>query len=458
VRRFVVAVGVPALLACGGPASTGEGHGAVGEAPHAPFPSVIYQQGAVLSAPKLVTVTFPGDSLASQLQAFGQTLASSAYWNTVRSGYCASPADCLGDGPAGTSVALGTPPGASYTDSDMGAPSTLQQWLAGEIASGALPAPDASPVTETVYILYFPASTSIAFDGTKSCADFDGYHSSMTMGSQQVVYVVVNECPPLAPAPGAAAMTMLQATTLSASHEVVEAATDPSLLAAGYYLDLGDPASWGWNDVEGGEIADLCVDPFGMNQDQTADGTFTAQRIWSIGRASSGADPCSPDPSGEVYFNAAPKEAFFVVEVGGSVSFEVDAFATGKASDWTLTAQDWSLATATYLSFSIAGATDTDAGPAVSVNDGSRVKVTLTLTQDPGNLPTGEADGAIVSLAGDPAQPTAAHYWPFVVMSPADARDAGLDAALSSGRRRDATRRRPPIRRLHRMALTPAQP
>jgi hypothetical protein len=462
-RRAVAALFAPALAACGGARSNGGGHGVAGsEAPHAPFPSVLYQQGAVLSAPKLVTVTFPGDPLAAQLQAFDQTLASSPYWNEVRAGYCADPSACAGDGPAGTSVVLTTAPGASYTDSDVGGPSTLQTWLAGEIASGALPKPDANPVTETVYVLYFPTTTTITFDGTTSCSDFDGYHASMTMGSQQVVYAVVNECPPVLPGPGAPAMTMLQATTLSASHEVVEAITDPSDLSAGYYLDLSDPASWGWNDVEGGEVADLCVDPFGYDQDWTADGAFTAQRIWSIPQASAGADPCSPEPAGEVYFNAAPKEAFFVVNVGGSVTFEVDAFATGPTANWTLTAQDWSPSPATYLTFSIAGGNSTDAGPAVSVNNGSRVTVTATLTQDPGGLFTGEADGAIVSFAGDPAQPSAAHYWPIVVMSPADAQDAGLDAALTGGRRvapgRAHGRRRPPVHRLARMALTRALP
>jgi hypothetical protein len=33
-----------------------------------------------------------------------------------------------------------------------------------------------------------------------------------------------------------------------------------------------------------------------------------------------------------------------------------------------------------------------------------------------------------VSFAGEPSNPTAAHYWPFVVMSPADAADAGIPA------------------------------
>jgi hypothetical protein len=460
VRTLLLAVSIGAsgllLSACGGVRSGASGNQTSGTstgASHAPFPSVTYQDGNVLAAPKIVTVTFPGDALAPQLQAFGQSLASSAWWNAIRAGYCVNPGACVGDGTAGTSVVLSTAAASSYTDSDQGGASTLQQWLTSELASGELPKPDADAVTDTIYALYFPATTTIEFDGTKSCTDFDGYHTSMTMGSQQVVYAVVNECAATSAYPNVPAITVLQNATLSASHEIAEAASDPSALTTGYYLDMNDPSSWGWNDVEGGEIADLCVDPFGLNQDQTTDGSFTAQRIWSIGQAASGRDPCNPVSAG-VYFNAAPREPLFVVDVGGSATFPVDAFSTGPRSDWTLVAQDWSSYTSTYLTFSIAGGVDTDAGPEVLVNDGSRVQVTVTLTQDPGSLPSGEADGVMVSVSGNPNEPAAAHWWPFVVMSPADARDAGIDAAAGVRRPRADATHRPHIHPVPRMGLT----
>jgi hypothetical protein len=118
----------------------------------------------------------------------------------------------------------------------------------------------------------------------------------------------------------------------------------------------------------------------------------------------------------------------------------VQAFSTGPRSDWTLSAQDWSpYANNPYLTFSIAGGQVTDAGPTVQVNNGSTVQVTVTLTQDPGDLIASDglsgADGAMVSTVGDPNNPTAATFWPFVVLTPVDAADAGIDAAVSTMRR-----------------------
>jgi hypothetical protein len=423
------------------------------KAAHTAFPQVIYQQGGVLAAPKVITVTFPGDPLTAEVQSFGQSVASSSWWNTIRAGYCETPAGaCVGDGPAGTSVVLTAPPEAKYTDSATGGESSLQAWLAVAIGDGTLPPPDTNAITNTIYAVYFPQTTVITLDGTQSCVQggFDGYHNSMTMGSQQVVYAVIAECatepPPFA---NVTPDTLLQSTTVTTSHEIVEASTDPSALAFSYYLDFTDPNTWGWLDVAGGEVADLCVDQFGMNQDQTTDGPFTVQRIWSNTQAAAGSDPCNPIPTGEVYFNAAPRQLVFIIDVGSQATFDVDAFSDGPMDSWTLSAQDWSPSTNSYLSFSIAGATSGMNGPQISVNDGATVQVTVTLLEDPGSLPTGEADGSIVSVSGDLANPTAAHYWPFIVMSPGDALDSGLSATTTSRQHPPHSRRhspRPPFR------------
>ncbi len=428
-----------------GVSDVGGDHGPFSQGPHAPFPQVVYQGGGVVVTPTLVSVTFPGDTMASQLQTFGASVASSAWWDIVRAGYCESDAGpCVGDGPAGTSVALTTALAANYTDSSVGGPSTFQTWLGAQLTSGALPKPDANPITNTIYVLYVPATTTISLDGSNTCTDLVGYHGSMTYGTQQLVYAVVNECPlGPPPPPGAPTNTLLQETTITASHEIAEASTDPSNLATGYYLDFSDPNTWGWSDIEGGEVADLCVDPFLLNQDEAPDGMFTVQRIWSNARAAAGGDPCAPllsAPANEVYFNAAPAQSYFVLDVGKSVTFPVQVFSTGPMADWTLSPQDWSpYTTNPYLTFSIAGGVESDGGVTVQVNNGQTVQVTVTLTQDPGDLITNDglsgADGALVSSVGDPANPTAATYWPFVVLSPTDAMDAGIDAAVSSGRR-----------------------
>jgi hypothetical protein len=413
---------------------------------HPALPQVVYQGGSLLAAPQIVNVTFVGDPLASQIQAFGASLTSSAWWDTVRSGYCqGSGGTCVGDG-SSTMVELTTAAEATYTDSVEGGTSTLQQWLATALSSGQLPAPDTGATSNTVYAIYLPPTTTIALDGVQSCtADgFGGYHSTwMRNGSQAVPYAVVDECEPMSPLfPNIAANTLLQETTLDASHEIVEASTDP-IPPTGFALEGTNPDNWGWIDVTGGgEAADMCVDLLGLNQDQTTDGIFTVQRIWSNSRAAASLDPCNPAPVGDAYFNAAPSQAFFVLEVGASATFDVSAFSYAAMNDWTLQVQDWSdSTTSTYLTFSIQGGTQTSTGPSIQVNDGTKVRVTVTLAQDPGGLDTGEADGAIVSFSGSPDSPTAGHIWPFAVMSTADAMDAGISAGTKVMRHVGRSRR-----------------
>jgi hypothetical protein len=424
-RRLVTCLQLAALVGLGcGSSSSGN------EQQHPVLPQVPNAGGAMLVAPDVVSVAFAGDPMAADLEAFGATLTTSSWWSAVTGGDCqANGSACIGAG-SGAFVQLSTEPADHYTDSSEGGPSSLQTWLQAAIAGGQIPAPAPGAVSSTVYVIYLPQTSSVSVDGDGSCVagGFGGYHSWLTVGAGQVAYAVVIECavtPP--PLPTVAPTTVLQQTTLGASHEVLEAATDP-VPATGYALDGTNTSNWGWIDVTGGgELADMCLDLFGLNQDHTSDGADTTQRIWSNARAAAGMNPCVPVPAGELYFNAAPRQQFFVLPVGGSATFEVDAFAFQPMSDWMLTAQDWSDSTSSYLSFSIAGAMNTPAGPTVSVHAGSTVQVTVTLTKDPGDLPTGEADGAIVSISGSADSPTGAHLWPIGVMSPADAVREGVD-------------------------------
>ncbi len=453
-RTWSHAAWLPALAwLAAGCGSSGAGASGGGTSP-LPLPQVVDQGGALLAAPAVVTVTFPGDPMAAELESFDQSTASSSWWDTVRAGYCATGgAPCVGDGPAGTSVELTTPPAAEYTDSVQGGPSSLRGWLSSAIAAGVLPPPGSGPTPNTIYALYFPASTTVDLDGVTSCADegFDGYHDWIVVGTQTVAYAVIMECDPLPPPfPGAPTTTLLANTTITASHEIFETASDPvppgPSSSGGFLLD-NDVDNWGWIDVTGGgEAADMCVDFFGLNQDQTADGVFTAQRIWSNGQANSRVDPCNPSIAGGAYFNAAPEgTAFFVVAVGETATFEVDAFSYAMAGSWTLTAQDWTISTTPYLSFAFSGAASTATSPPqLTVQNGSKVQVTATLLRDPAPLETGEADGAILSFAGDPNRPTAAHFWPIAVMSPGAAQAAGVSTGLA--------RRMPSARDVHHRA------
>src|SRR5580692_11917696 len=84
------------LVSCGGSSTPG------GKVSRAPFPQVAYQGGSILTAPRIVTVTFPGDPLAAELTSFGKTLEASSWWSTVTDGYCqGAGGPCIGrDGSA----------------------------------------------------------------------------------------------------------------------------------------------------------------------------------------------------------------------------------------------------------------------------------------------------------------------------------------------------------------------
>jgi hypothetical protein len=431
-----------------------------GEAPHTPLPQLPYANGVLLTSPKLVTVTFEGEQMQTDLAAFGQSVASSSWWDTVRAGYCNGSGTCIGDGPPGSFVQLSYFPQSQYVDSTQGGPSSLQQWLAGEIANSHLPTPDA----QTLYVIYFPKTTRITLDGQVSCSNsgggFGGYHFAIPIGLQTVAYAVVMECDPEVPIePYVAKDTLLGATTLIASHEIAESATD-MIVGTGYVLDNTDPNNWPWiYGTGGGEAGDLCVDQLGLNEDHTLSGLYTVQRIWSNTQAAQGVDPCVPAPPEDVYFNASPSRSLFELDVGQSVTFEVDAFSSGAMPNWELNTFDASpdfetnpqgATLAPYLSFAIAGGFETDAGPQVTVNNGSKVQVTMTLLRDPGTLLYQMATGWLVSWSFAGPNVNGGHVWPVAVVTPGAAADAGIDAATFGSSRLSPPRPVSTRQRLHR--------
>lgn len=444
------------LVACGGSTGGSDRDAAVAdrvapapdgpfvEAKHLPFPQIVYQGSALVLAPELVTVTFQGDPLADELEAFGKAVEGSHWFSQVVSGYCEGKGGpCIGPGAPASSVRYPMGPEKRYTDSANGGPSTLKTWLAGAITSGALPKPTAPTpsakgnLSNTLYLLYFPASTQVILDGSGGCASgTEGYHDALVYEGTQVAYAIIQECagagmevPPV---------TTLQGTTITASHEIVEAATDPSDFSTGYYLDLNDAAIQGWNDIEGGEVADMCVDQFLLAQDEWKEGGFTYQRIWSNAQAAAGLDPCTPITTGKSYFNAAPTRSFFTLDVGTSITFEVDAFSVGPRADWKVVVQDWNFEKHPFLEFSLAGGTfDSHRyvdGDVVEVNNGSKVSVTMKLLRDPATAYNGEADGAVVSFTGEMTTAPAS-FWAFSVLTPAEAKRDHLRAGAPRRRR-----------------------
>ncbi|MGH7283973.1 MAG: hypothetical protein ACRELY_20800, partial [Polyangiaceae bacterium] len=251
-------------------------------ADHPPLPQVISEGGQVMTAPKFVTVTFPNEALLTDIESFSSKIGASQYWTSVVGEY--------GVG-AGTSsvVHMPTAPDANLTDEQ------IQSFIASQVGT-TLPEPDAN----TLYVLYYPSSTTITMQGGQACDAFGGYHSAAQVaGGKLASYTVIPRCPP--PFQG---VTTLDQLTASASHEYIEAATDP-LNSSKLTYGNADAAGGGWALAGGGaEIGDMCAE-LGDVFIRPDDVGYLVQRVWSDQAAAASHDPCVPQGASP-YFNSAP--------------------------------------------------------------------------------------------------------------------------------------------------------
>jgi hypothetical protein len=339
-------------------------------APYERMPLVDYLGGRLLTAVKVITVSFASDdqALIGRMQQLDDTITQTAWWTAATSEYCELPSGpCIGPGSPGGHVSLSEAAPASLVDTDTGENSTVVQFIQDHITSGAFPPPD----DQTIYVVYFPSGTSFTFDGSKSCSGFGAYHYSATFslpdgGTQEGAYAIEPRC------------SGEPYITLAASHELIEAATDahPGKVRGWVMQD------WGW-EYYGDEVGDLCDHPWSFDSMnvQTIDGgaPFNVQRGWSNASALLGHDPCVIEPTDRPYFNTAPESGKQTVHlaVGDSADIELQGFADGTVpSDWTLSAQDLGprFGNPTTLSFSF----DT-----TSMNAGKTAHLTVTLTKKP---------------------------------------------------------------------------
>lgn len=366
-------------------------------ASHTAMPLVDYNGGRILQNPKIVTITFAGDdtTLVPRLQQFGDVITTTPWWTAVSAEYCQQPNDspCIGQGSSGGHVVVGNPPLTDYTDSSTGGPSTIQDFIKQHVVGGGdggaaadFPTPDSN----TLYVLYFPANVTVTLDGSASCSSFGAYHNTMTLPDKDanpiaVPYAIIPRCD-----------TKESVTTVSASHEIIEAATDPDIGEnhLSYYM-----LNQLWA-VAGGEVGNLC-EGFGSSGTTTVESTFVVQRSWSNKSAAAGNDPCVPIPASEVYFNAAPRQAKVVLaKAGASAVLDIDAFSSGPTAPWALSAFDFAAFQSgnSILSFSF---------DKTSVQNGDHVRLTITATAPV----VGSDEFSIQSKDGNGAR----HSWPVLV-------------------------------------------
>lgn len=345
----------------------------------APFPAppqVVSLGGPVLASPKIVAVFFSNEDPTDlpSIEQYYKGIGASHFWQALSE---------YGVGSATAQIVPldeAAPSSIDDTETVSGAYSALENWLHGEINSGALPNPDAN----TVYVINYPATTTITSDGNTLCQGQLGYHSdtSLSSGGSPIAYAVVGRCP------ASYGLSPLDLFTSYASHELAEASTDP-------YIDR-DPA-WKnvdddhvlWQQLGGGEIADLCVNQ-GTPWLKYSDFPFMVQRFWSNAAAAAGRDSCAPEYAGEHFFNAAPEltdtatvdyqgqivtTKIAHIETNASATILLDLYSTENEGPWTVSVTDlYALETGdlttALLTFSM---------PQTTGTNGSKIPLTITV-------------------------------------------------------------------------------
>jgi len=289
--------------------------------------------GPVLGTPKVVPIYFGNDdtTFTAQITTFLDALPQSTYWGPQVTEY--------GVG----ALTIATP--IQLTESALTAinDTAIQQWLTTKLGSDpSFPVPDAN----TVYAIFYPTGTVVTLDMDTSCSDFGGYHSSVPYNTSNVSYAVVPRCASFG------SLTGINAVTGPASHEIMEASTDPYPSANQAYLSVDDN-HFIWELVlGGGEIGDMCAQ-FPTSFYTPVDIGFAVQRGWSDIAAGQGHDPCVPS-DGTVYFNSMPVLTDTVtlgggqlttkginIAVGQSATVEVDLFSSAATEGpWTVSATD----------------------------------------------------------------------------------------------------------------------
>lgn len=233
------------------------------------LPPLESQGGPVLTHLRLVTITFEGDPQRDAIEAFGAWMVRSAWLREVTAEYGVESAEVLAD------VRVATRAPSRVTQAQ------IESFLMSGINAGTLPrAPDGT-LTGVYYAVHYPRTTTIDAAGSTSCG-FHGYHSELTLGRERAAYGVMPTCDQ-----SYRGFSELDGITTAASHELVEAATDPYVRTAPAYLATASV----WRTYpNSAEVTDRCVGLY-----LRIDG-YVVARSWSNASIRRGEAECVPAP------------------------------------------------------------------------------------------------------------------------------------------------------------------
>jgi uncharacterized membrane protein len=272
-------------------------------------PMFSYYGGPVLSKVKITEVPWGGNvRFASYLGTFYTAITNSEYFDLLAE--YKTPSQTIGRGSFEAFVVDTSPPAGTVVDD-----AQIQTELDRMLRAGALAPNDES----SLYVVHFPPGITVTQDGAASCVDFCAYHGTFKRNGAIVPYVVIpdlggdcqNAC---------GAGDDMAATTWVASHEIVEAVTDPAVGFAGTSL----AAPLGWYDQSAGELSDACAGTAQIS-------TYVVQTQWS---AKDGKCRFGSNATGSFALGVSPLEQ--TVRAGTSATLLITTAATG-ASPATIT-------------------------------------------------------------------------------------------------------------------------
>jgi hypothetical protein len=238
---------------------------------------------------------------------------------------------------------------------------------------------------DTIFLVYLPSTTAVDASAKslgQSCSNFLGYHDSDKPGDVTLLYVVVVDCE-----------NSLDRDTSTASHELIEAATDGT---DGWWYEGADDDPLGYID-DGTEAADMCE-----WYPNVEIGGFAYQRVWSNSAAAASMSPCIPAPAGEPYRNVSPDKPLMpVLEPGQSTTITLTGWSTLPVPNWPLDFKRES---------TDGGFTPTVAFSSNTINNGTTVTVTLTVPMDAPAKSYG-----VVNIISDPERE---EFWALGVLTP----------------------------------------
>jgi hypothetical protein len=334
-----------------------------------PVPQLVVASpnGTVMPSPQVRPIYFPGDTAATDVDAFLSQWLPSAQWTAATHEYGIGPAALA------TPVMLTETAATTLTDAD------IQTWLQGKLdaTNPAFGPVDGPTLANEIFMIFYPETTTVTAFGGTSCTDFSGYHTETAIGANKIAYVVLVLCPG----------DTTHDLELLSSAESLATAGDPFDDSQRGYASY-DVAHVAWNTFYGedalSELPTTCA-----FYDTDDDGGLPYALSWSNAAMAGYHQPCVPMADAGPYFASVPvmNDAVtfqtyqtyttkgVLVPVGQSVAVEVQLLSDGPTSGpWGVSAavMPSSGLPSTALSFAF----DRDAG----IN-GEKLHLTITANQ-----------------------------------------------------------------------------